>query len=132
MYRFLLKATSTTADINITSTDGGELIHSGQSAKNLTGTNNQTDFKVIVSVLGVLTLAVGALIAFRKPILRKVKRALGSRSRADGDDLDDVSYSIAPGEVTYSLGSLGGYTAETVLSGNIFIYCKAASKVSIT
>ena len=28
---------------------------------------------------------------------------------------DNVSYSIAPGGVTYSLESLGGYTAETVL-----------------
>ena len=30
---------------------------------------------------------------------------------------DNVSYSIVPGGVTYSLESLGGYTTETVLSG---------------
>ena len=92
-------------------------MRSSHDAGALSGTNNQNNVNVIVPVVCVFALAAVALVAFRKTILRKVKLVLRSRSRADDDDLDDVSYSIAPGGVTYSLGSLGGYTAETVLSG---------------
>ena len=100
----------------------------------MSGTNNQSNVNIIVPVVCVLALAAVALVAFRKPILRKVKLILRSRSRADDDDLDDVSYSIAPGGVTYSLRSLGGYTAETVLSGySLFLlFCPSRAQFMLS
>ena len=114
---FSQTATAKPAATNITSIGIDELASSSQDAGAVSDTNEKNNINVIVPVVCVLALAIVAGIAFRKPIVRKVKLIMRSRSQQGDDYLDDVSYSIAAGDEGYSLGSLGGYTAETVLSG---------------
>ena len=111
-------------DSNITYTTATfetEQSENSHSSEALTSDNGGNDVTIIVSVLCVLTISVVALVVFRKPLLRKAKLIQWPGLRTDHNlsdgDRDNVSYSIAPGGVTYSLESLGGYTAETVLSG---------------
>lgn len=92
----------------------------------MTQIDNGSDVKVIAPVLCTLTLMIVALIAFRKQLAVKIKIILRSRSRSDDDssdasdvDHDGVLHSVESAGVTYSLRSLGGYTAETVLSGEL-------------
>ena len=113
----------------INTTTEAELIESERSASSLNAealTSNQKANNLIVAivVMVVLTASIVPFMVFRKRLLRKAKRLfrpsmpVHTDDDLSDDDRDNVSYSIAPGGVTYSLESLGGYTAETVLSGN--------------
>ena len=118
------KGYSSTAETNVTLIAEQDNTRQSEKFDALTNKDSGSDVSAIVATLCILSVFIIAAVVLRKPLIRKLKKfkqKLRSRSRHNDDmsdgDGDAISYSIAPGGVTYSLESLGGYTAETVLSG---------------